>query len=190
MLPGSDARQKPLDLGSHSGVYTEAVKSKPMPSPPLRSGTLARLMGVSPDTLRLYERKGLIPPPLRSSNGYRCYRPDSVERVRLVRAALSIGFTIDELAKILKIRDAGGIPCNKVRDLAVSKLQGLEQHIQQLIGLRGQLRALLSTWEGILDGTPRNQRAGLLEALATASPAKARTLPPHFYAAITKESGR
>lgn len=190
MLPDSDARQKPLDLGSSSGVYTEAVKSKPTPSPPLRSGTLARLVSVSPDTLRLYERKGLIPPPLRSSNGYRCYRPDSVERVRLVRAALSIGFTIDELAKILKIRDAGGIPCKKVRDLAASKLKGLDHHIQELIGLRDQLRSALETWQDLLDGTPRNKRAGLLEVLAAASPGKGRTLPPHFYAAITKETGR
>jgi MerR family transcriptional regulator, copper efflux regulator len=166
------------------------VKSKLLPSPALRSGGLARLVGLSPDTLRLYERKGLLHPQLRSSNGYRCYGPDSVARVRLIRAALSIGFTLDELAKVLKIRDADGVPCSKVRDLATSKLRGLEQHIRQLLELRDQLRLLLSTWDQVLKQTPRDKRAGLLDALAASSAGKVRRLPPHLYAAVTKEIRR
>jgi DNA-binding transcriptional MerR regulator len=156
---------------------------------PLRSGTLARLVGVSPDTLRLYERKRLLRAPLRSANGYRCYSPESVVRVRLIRAALSIGFTLDELAEILKVRDAGGTPCHKVRNLAAAKLRGLERHIEQLIGLREQLKSTLESWDGLLDQTPQRKRAGLLEALA-AAPAKARTLPPHLHAAMTRETQR
>ncbi len=161
------------------------MKSKP----PLRSGTLARLAGVSPDTLRLYERKGLFHAPLRSPNGYRCYSPDALARVRLIRAALSIGFTLDELAKILQIRDAGGAPCHHVRELAMSKLEGLEQHIEQLIALRDRLRKVLEAWDQLLDQTQQHQRAGLLESLA-AAPARARALPPHLYAAVTRETQR
>ena len=63
----------------------------------LRSGELARLTGVSRDTLRLYERRGLLPAPGRSESGYRRYGTSAAHRVRLIRAALSIGFTIDEL---------------------------------------------------------------------------------------------
>jgi len=74
---------------------------------------LAKLVGISTDTLRLYERKGLLRSPMRTDNGYRCYSPDCIVRLRLIRAALSIGFTLDELAKILKIRDAGGAPCTR-----------------------------------------------------------------------------
>ena len=159
------------------------------PQPPLRSGTLARLVGVSPDTLRLYERKGLLRPPLRSANGYRCYSPESVDRVRLIRAALSIGFTLDELANILKIRDAGSVPCHKVRNLAAAKLSGLERHIDQLLGLREQLKSVLKSWDHLLDHTPQPKRAGLLEALA-AEPAKALSLPPHLHAAIARETQR
>lgn len=155
--------------------------------PPLRSGTLAKLAGVSPDTLRLYERKGLLRSPLRAPNGYRCYSPDALARVRLIRAALSIGFTLDELAKILKIRDAGGAPCHRVRDLAASKLAGLDQHIQQLVALRDQLREVLGTWDDLLHHTPQHRRAGLLEALA-AAPERTRALPPHLYAAVMKET--
>lgn len=162
---------------------------KQKPSLPLRSGNLAKVVGVSPDTLRLYERKGLLPLPLRSSNGYRCYSTESVARVRLIRAALSIGFTLDELARVLKIRDAGGAPCHKVRDLAAAKLQGLEQHIHQLLTLRNQLLEALETWNDILEHHPPDKPAGLLEALA-AAPGRARSLPAHFYAALAKETRR
>lgn len=148
---------------------------------------LAKLVGISTDTLRLYERKGLLAPPLRSTNGYRCYSRDSLGRVRLIRAALSIGFTLDELAKILRVRDAGGAPCHKVRDLAASKLEGLEKHIQQLVVLRDQLRNVLKSWNRLLEETPEHERAGLLETLA-AAPGKSRTLPAHFYAAVTRET--
>jgi DNA-binding transcriptional MerR regulator len=110
--------------------------------------------------------------------------------VRLIRAALAIGFTLDELARILKIRDSGGVPCNHVRDLAASKLHGLEQQIQQLIALRDQLRELLRSWDGTLQHTPRNQKAGLLEALAANSAGKTHGLPAHFYARIAKETAK
>jgi MerR family transcriptional regulator, Zn(II)-responsive regulator of zntA len=156
------------------------------PQSPLRSGTVARLVDVSPDTLRLYERKGLLRAPLRSANGYRCYSPESVARVRLIRAALSIGFTLDELARILKIRDAGGVPCHKVRSLAAAKLSGLERHIDELVRLREQLRTVLESWDQLLHQTPNPERAGLLEALA-AAPLEASTLPPHLHAAISRE---
>jgi DNA-binding transcriptional MerR regulator len=78
---------------------------------PLSSGELADLAGVSRDTLRHYERKGVLPRPLRSQNSYRQYPPEALQRVQLVRRALSVGFTLDELAKVLKVRDGGGAPC-------------------------------------------------------------------------------
>ncbi len=62
----------------------------------LRSGELARLAGVSTDTLRHYERKGLLARPRRSCNGYREYPASDLDRVRLVRGALGIGFTLNE----------------------------------------------------------------------------------------------
>jgi DNA-binding transcriptional MerR regulator len=145
---------------------------------------------LSPDTLRLYERKGLLPPPVRSSNGYRCYPAESVARVRLIRAAVLIGFTLDELAAILKIRNAGGTPCRKVRDLAASKLRGLENQIQQMNELRDQLRAVLEKWDGLLEHTSKNERANLLEKLAACPSKESATLPRHLYAALTREIRR
>jgi DNA-binding transcriptional MerR regulator len=157
------------------------------PLRPLRSGQLARLVAVSPDTLRHYERNGLLARPQRSANGYRCYPPESVARVSLIRSALSIGFTLDELSRILKIRDAEGVPCHKVRDLAASKLEALDTHIRQLHELRAQLRTVLTSWEQALGQGQPHRRAGLLESLAAAQPRESKPLPPYVYATLNKE---
>src|SRR2546421_4314718 len=68
----------------------------------MRAGELARASGVSTDTLRHYERKGVLPKPRRSPNGYREYASESLARVLLVRRALAFGFTLDELARVLR----------------------------------------------------------------------------------------
>jgi DNA-binding transcriptional MerR regulator len=156
--------------------------------PPLRSGDLARLLGISPDTLRLYERKGLLPCPPRSANGYRSYPPEVVNRIRLIRAALSIGFTLHELTNILAMRDGEGIPCAHVRELAVAKLQSLNRYIGQLAELRDQLRVILKQWDGALKKTPRGKRAGLLESLAADTRSRSRKLSPHLYSSLAGKS--
>ena len=104
----------------------------PSPGPTLRSGELARLTGVSRDTLRLYERRGLLPAPTRSESGYRRYDAAAAHRVRLIRAALSIGFTIDELGEILQARDRGAAPCRQVHALAIQKASSLEARIVEI----------------------------------------------------------
>ncbi|HEY0007042.1 MAG TPA: heavy metal-responsive transcriptional regulator [Pyrinomonadaceae bacterium] len=133
----------------------------------LRSGELARLAGVSTDTLRHYERKGVLAAPRRSANGYRVYPAEALERVRLVRRALSVGFTLDELASILRERELGRAPCRQVRELAASKLASLEERLREMLAVRDELKALLKDWDTRLTRTPAGQRAALLDALAT-----------------------
>ncbi len=132
---------------------------------PLRSAQLARLAGVSADTLRLYERKGLLPPATRSPNGYREYPPEAEKRVRLVRRAVALGFTLDELAGIVKVRDRGGVPCATVRALAAEKLTLLEARAAEIEEARGLLRGVLARWDELLASTPGGARAALLDAL-------------------------
>ena len=72
----------------------------------LQSGTLAKAAGVSPDTIRYYERIGVLPRALRTGSGYRVFPASAVERVLVVRRALRIGFTLVELGEVLKARDA------------------------------------------------------------------------------------
>ena len=130
----------------------------------MRSGELARQAGVSPDTLRHYERKGLLPPPVRAANGYRVYSAGALDRVRLVRRALAVGFSIDELSRILAERDRGGAPCKQVRALAAEKLAMVEVRLRDLRNLRAALQRTLSDWDQRLRRSG-GRRAALLEAL-------------------------
>jgi DNA-binding transcriptional MerR regulator len=132
----------------------------------LLAGELARLAGVSTDTLRHYERKGVLPKPNRLGNGYRKYPSNSVDRIRLIRRALSMGFTLDELAQFLRARDRGQSPCREVRALAEKKLAELESRLTELQALRDDLRATIKDWDRRLAGKEAGQQAGLLEAIA------------------------
>jgi DNA-binding transcriptional MerR regulator len=127
---------------------------------------LARAAGVSTDTLRHYESRSLFPTPPRAANGYRTYPADILARVQLIRRALAIGFTIDELARVLRSRDRGEVPCAGVRDLAARKIGEVETRIEELISLRDSLKATLREWDARLAATPPGKRAGLLELLA------------------------
>lgn len=135
----------------------------------LSSGELADLAGVSRDTLRHYERKGVLPRPLRGHNGYRQYPPETLQRVQLVRRALSVGFTLDELARVLKVRDAGGAPCEEVRKLAAQKLQNVEDQLRELTALRDDLQNTLKDWDARLTRRAQGKRANLLESLSVDS---------------------
>lgn len=131
----------------------------------MRSGELARLSGVSTDTLRHYEKLGLLPKPPRTVSGYRDYPSESLDRVRLIRRALSVGFSLPELRTILRMRDGGQAPCRRVQAIAESKLQQIKQQIKDLMEMRDQLDALLKDWAVKLARTRKGEPARLLEAL-------------------------
>jgi DNA-binding transcriptional MerR regulator len=132
----------------------------------LRSSELARLTGVSTDTLRHYERKGVLGIPARTSGGYRLYSPDAATRVRLVRRALAIGFTLHDLAAVLSERERGGAPCRSVRSLVTDRLAELETRLHDLTELRDELRVLLRDWDRRLARIPAGAQAHLLDVLA------------------------
>jgi DNA-binding transcriptional MerR regulator len=132
----------------------------------LYCGDLARLCGVSADTVRFYERRRLLPPAARTSAGYRIFPPDSLTRMRTIRAGLSMGFSVGELADIFCERNAGGAPCRQVRKLASEKLALLEAKLRDLQNWRRELRSALKAWDRRLSKTPRGKQARLLETLA------------------------
>jgi len=131
---------------------------------PLRSGELARLTGVSPDTIRHYERAGILPAPPRSMSGYRMYSPGSVERVLLTQRALRVGFSLAELAEILRVRDQGGVPCRRVLDMTEKKLRSLARQIQELRRAERYIRQLVRSWQSRLAHTPPGKKAHLLQS--------------------------
>jgi DNA-binding transcriptional MerR regulator len=131
----------------------------------VQSGELSRLAGVSPDTLRHYERLGIIPKPPRTNGGYRDYPAESLDRVRLIQSALKVGFSLSELATILQMRDRGEAPCRRVRDIALNKLQDLQRQIIELQSTRDQLERIIKDWDARLAGASNGRQARLLENL-------------------------
>lgn len=132
----------------------------------LLPGELAAAAGVSSDTLRHYERKGVLPRAPRSSNGYRRYPASALERVKLIRASLAMGFTLDELARVFAERDKGGAPCREVYGLAVEKLADLEEQIVSLMRLRKRLHVVVADWSDRLESAKKTGKAHLLESLS------------------------
>jgi DNA-binding transcriptional MerR regulator len=130
-----------------------------------RAGALSNAAGVSTDTLRHYEKLGLLKKPPRTPSGYRAYPPKSLDRVLLIRNALACGFTLKELVTILRVRDAGGAPCRKVASLAHEKVQQLTSQIEQLIHLRDALKRTAEEWDRRLENVSPRDRANLLESL-------------------------
>lgn len=146
---------------------------------PMRSGELAKLVGVSPDTLRHYEQMGLLSAPPRTANGYRCYPADAVQRVRLIRAALGLGFNIQELSRVFRVRAQGGVPCRDVRGLASAKLGELRQRRQEIERVCRVLETLIRRWDRRLRRIHPGQHAHLLEMLMVADARLiARLAPP------------
>lgn len=137
---------------------------------PLNSGELARLARVSPDTLRYYERRRLLPSVPRSAGGYRLFPPETLHRVQLIQAALSIGFSVRELCDIFRERESGGAPCRRVRNLAAEKLGAVEARLRELQSCRRELRKALVEWDRLLAKTPRDKQARLLETFAATHP--------------------
>ena len=152
------------------------MSSKVSTTRPLYCGELARLSGVSADTVRFYERRNLLFPAARTPAGYRLFSSDSLARMRLIRAGLSIGFSVAELGDILHERNSGGAPCRRVREMAAEKLAILEKRLRELQSWRRKLRSTLFAWDQMLAKTPRGKQARLLEKFATHPKTQTRLL--------------
>src|SRR5436190_6105025 len=103
---------------------------------PVGPRDMARATGVSTDTLRHYERSGLLPGVTRTAAGYRRYSNATVARVLLIQRALVVGFSLADLARVLRARDRGGAPCRSVRELVGDRLEELNRRIEELLALR------------------------------------------------------
>lgn len=132
------------------------------------AGTLAKATGVSPDTIRYYEKLGVLPKALRTESGYRVYPQSPVERVLVVQRSLRIGFTLAELAEVLKARDAGGAPCRRVYELAQEKLVGIAADIEALKRTQRYLKRVLSDWKHRIQRAGPGQKSHLLYSLTEA----------------------
>lgn len=123
----------------------------------MMTGELAKRAGVNVETLRFYERKGLLPVPPRRASGYREYPPDSVTRIRFIKRAQDLGFTLGEIGELLGLRGGGkGATPADVREHAERKLADVRRKIADLRAIEKALVGLTSACpgEGPLDDCP------------------------------------
>src|SRR5580704_10111521 len=132
----------------------------------LHSGELAKRTGLSADTLRHYERLGVLPLISRTSGGYRVYPESAVERILVIQRALRLGFTLAELAEVLKARDAGLAPCKRVYRLATAKLAQLTEDIAAMKRTERYLKKVLAEWDARMQESEEGQQADLLHSLS------------------------
>lgn len=105
---------------------------------------LARRVGTSADTIRYYERIGVLPEAERSPAGYRLFDDTDVDRIAFVKRAQRFGLQLDEIRELLDIRERGLCPCGHADELLVGRLDELEQQLQSLTALRDDIRGLLA----------------------------------------------
>lgn len=106
-------------------------------------GRLARAAGVHIETIRFYERRGLLPPPPRGANGYRRYGPEALPRLLFIRRAQALGFSLAEIGALLRLRVRGGVECEAVRRRVEAKRAAVAAKIRALRALDRALARLL-----------------------------------------------
>ncbi|MBX9584540.1 MAG: MerR family DNA-binding protein [Gemmataceae bacterium] len=116
--------------------------------PTLRTAEVARLAGVNVETLRFYERKGILPEPPRRASGYREYPPETVERVKFIKRAQELGFSLSEIQNLLDLRQMTGGKSDRVKHLAEAKVEEIDHKIRDLEAMKRSLTDLLRACDG------------------------------------------
>lgn len=137
----------------------------------LRTAEVAEQAGVNVETLRFYERKGILPEPPRRASGYREYPPETVERVRFIKRAQELGFSLREVQDLLELRETARAKAGRVRKVAAAKLEEIDHKIRDLEAMKKSLTELLCACDGqktiascpiieSLSGCERGQQGG------------------------------
>ena len=119
-----------------------------------RIGKMTELVGLSADTLRYYEKIGLLPTIARNSGGVRLYADKDASRLRFIKRAQRINFSLAEIAQLLEMRDSPGSVRKEVRALTQQKLLQVEEQLEDLNILRDEMRLLINLCRGAKDGCP------------------------------------
>ena len=133
---------------------------------PLFIGRLAALAGVKPDTVRFYERRGLLPKPRRMASSYRVYDEAALAQLRFIRKAQSLGFSLDEIRRILSLRGHGRKTCRCVLAMAEVTLSEAKRKLEELQKFHDALAANLKRWRGQTRGPIAAEFCALIESTA------------------------
>ncbi len=128
-----------LDLVPAYKVYTDSDMKTDIKNKALTIGQVAGQSGVNRETLRYYERQGLIEEPSRSKSGYRLYLPDAVKRIRFIKRAQELGFSLDEIRGFLVLSTSDQGTCQDIRQQTLNKIHDIEKRLQDLKSIRDRL---------------------------------------------------
>ena len=131
---------------------------------PLLIGPLAKLSGVRPDTIRFYERSGLLPKPPRTASGYRVYDDAALKQVGFIRKAQSLGFSLEEIRRIIGLRGQGRETCRCVIAIAEATLSETEIKLKELRQFKDTLTTNLTRWKRKRRGPIAAEFCALIEA--------------------------
>jgi MerR family copper efflux transcriptional regulator len=132
-----------------------------MPTPaPFTIGRLAKAAGVNIDTVRFYERQGLLPEARRSGGGYRLYGPADAQRLQFIRRAKTLGFSLEDIAELLRLTEDGHDRA-RVKAIAQARVADLAQRIAELERMRG----ILAHHAGHCSGRGEVKGCPIIEAL-------------------------
>ena len=129
----------------------------------LTIGSLAKEAGVNVETIRFYERRGLIRQPNKPSSGYRRYPREEVSRIQFIKHAQNLGFTLKEVTELLSLRVSPKTSCEEVKEQAVVKIQDIKEKIRTLQSMKRTLEGLVRSCE---DRAPTRE-CPILETLNT-----------------------
>lgn len=120
---------------------------------------LAKNAGVNIETIRYYERLGLISEPPRTESGYRIFPPEVIQRIKFIKRSQDLGFSLSEINKLLTLTESEGFSCWEVRQFASQKLEEIELKIRDLQNIKSVLQDLSSKCsEGSINGCPIIER--------------------------------
>jgi MerR family mercuric resistance operon transcriptional regulator len=132
----------------------------------LTIGKVAREAGIGVETVRFYERQGLLEVPARRQSGYRQYTPDAIARLRFIRQAQRLGFTLREIKELLALRLDPQATRAHVREQAAAKIADIDRRISELKRMKKALKPLVEA----CDGHGRLEGCPILKAIEGANP--------------------
>ncbi len=143
----------------------------------LKIGEVSQSSGIGIEALRFYERSGLLGKPHRSMSGYRLYDEGVLERLKFIKKAQTLGFSLDEIGRIIKDASSGASPCDDVREIVRCRLTELDERMREMRRYRKELAQTLEEWDKV--GRAPGHICGLIEAseIENPPPAPQRVAP-------------
>ena len=128
-------------------ALSRLTKASPAASQTLKIGEVAKASGVGIETLRFYEKSGLLDQPSRTGSGYRLYDTQVLDRLDFIKRAQILGFSLDEIKRVIADRRADQSPCAEVREIVRNRLADLDERMREMKRYRKELASALAEWD-------------------------------------------